>query len=116
MRDASGDKPAAGRRRGSQRPGFSYQVRLIGGAAARRLEREQAEAIAEVLRWLAANRDPATLGAAQAVTQTGSGPVRPADADPSPGRQVVGWPYPPEVRAHAVGLVGLAGRSGRSPG
>src|SRR6266545_1286705 len=50
MRGASGDKPAAGRRRRSQRPGFSYQVRLIGGVAARRLEREQAEAIAEALR------------------------------------------------------------------
>src|SRR6266508_3725591 len=107
MRGASGDKPAAGRRRRSQRPGFSYQVRLIGGVAARRLEREQAEASAEALRRLAANRDPATLGAAQAVTQTGSGPVRPADADPSPGQQAVGWPYPPEVRAHAVGLVGV---------
>ncbi len=101
MRGASGDKPAAGRRRRSQRPGFSYQVRLIGGVAARRLEREQAEAIAEALRRLAANRDPATLGAAQAVTQTGSGPVRPADADPSPGQQAVGWPYPPEVRAQS---------------
>jgi len=42
-----------------QAPGFSYQIRLIGGEAGRRVEREQAEAIADVLRWFAANPDPA---------------------------------------------------------
>ncbi len=55
MCDANSSKPAAGRLRRSQRPAFSYQIRLIGGEAGRRVEREQVEAIAEVLRQFAAN-------------------------------------------------------------
>jgi hypothetical protein len=33
--------------------GFSYQIRLVGGEAGRRLEAQQVQAIAEVLAWLA---------------------------------------------------------------
>jgi len=40
------------------------------------------------------------------VPQVGGGPVRPAPGEVVPG-PAVGWPYALEVRAHAVGLVGV---------
>jgi hypothetical protein len=106
MRGADSNTPAAGRPGRTRRPGFSYEIRLVGGEAGRRLEREQAEAIAEVLGWLAANPDPAPEGAPRA----GRGSVRPVSTKVGPRSGQVGWPYGLEVRARAVGLVGV-GRS-----
>jgi DNA-binding transcriptional regulator YdaS (Cro superfamily) len=104
MRDANSNTPAAGRGRWSERPGFSYEVRLVGGEAGRRLEREQTEVIAEVLRWVATSAGLAS-GGAQTVSRAGGGRVGPADPPSSAPR--VGWPYGLEVRARAVGLVGV---------
>jgi hypothetical protein len=105
--------------RRSERPGFSYEIRLVGGEAGRRLEREQTEVIAEVLRWVATSAGLAT-GGAQTGSQAG-GRVGPADPPPSAPR--VGWPYGLEVRAQAVGLVEVgrpvgevAGLVGAHPG
>lgn len=106
MRDANSNTPA-GRPGRSQRPGFRYQIRLVGGEAGRRLEREQTEAIAEVLGWLAAHPDPVTVAAARAVPRAGSGPVRPVPNEAVPRPEQVGWPNALEVRARAVGLVGV---------
>jgi hypothetical protein len=47
MRDGSRNRPAAGRAGRFQRPGFSYQIRVVSGEAGRQLERQQAQAIAE---------------------------------------------------------------------
>jgi hypothetical protein len=55
MRGAASNRPAAGSQGRSRRPGFTYQIRLVGGEAGRRLEARPAEAIAEVLAWLAAH-------------------------------------------------------------
>lgn len=104
MRDANSNTPAAGRGHRSERPGFSYEVRLVGGEAGRRLEREQTEVIAEVLRWVATSAGLAT-GGAQTGSRAGGAGVGPADPPPSAPR--VGWPYGLEVRAQAVGLVGV---------
>jgi hypothetical protein len=107
MRGADSNTPAAGRPRRFQRPGFSYQIRLVGGEAGRRLEREQAEAITEVLRRVAANRDLVPPAAVRAVPQAGSGPAGPAPGEVLPDPGEVGWPYGLELRARAVGLVGI---------
>jgi hypothetical protein len=104
MRGTDSSTPAAGRGRRSKRPGFSYEIRLVGGEAGRRLERQQAEAVAEVLRWLAANPQPGR-GGAEGIPQAGRGSPGPANL-PSSAPQV-GWPYGLEVRARAVGLVGV---------
>src|SRR6266511_1173507 len=100
---ADSNTPAAGRPGRSRRPGFTYEIRLVGGEAGRRLEREQAEAIAEALGWLAANPDPAPEG----VSRAGGGSVRPVPAKVGPRSGRVGWPYALEVRVRAVGPVGV---------
>ncbi len=117
MRGADSNTPAAaGRPRRFQRPGFSYQIRLVGGEAGRRLEREQAEAITEVLRRVAANRDLVPPAAVRAVPQAGSGPAGPVPGEvlPDPGEVGgrTGWSCG-HVR---WGLSGSGGRLGRSPG
>ena len=110
MHDGSRSTPAAGRTGRSQRPGFSYQIRLVGGEEGRQLEREQAQAIAEALRWLATTEGSRAQAAVQAIPQAG-GLVEdaPASADVAARScsPTVGWPYPLEVRTHAVGLVGV---------
>jgi hypothetical protein len=60
MRGANSNKPMPDRSGRSQRQGFSLEVRLVGGEAGRQLEREQSEAIIEVLGWVAANPGPTT--------------------------------------------------------
>src|SRR6266545_3344005 len=100
---ADSNTPAAGRPGRSRRPGFTYEIRLVGGEAGRRLEREQAEAIAEALGWLAANPDPAPEG----VSRAGGGSVRPVPAKVGPRSGRVGWPYALEVRVRAVGPGGV---------
>jgi hypothetical protein len=107
MRGANSNTPAAGRPGRSQRPGFSHQIRLVGGDAGRRVEREQAEAIAEVLRWFAANPGSVSPGAAPAVPRAGRGLVGAVPAEVASGSGEVGWPYSLEVRARAVELVGV---------
>jgi Homeodomain-like domain len=101
MRGADSSTPASGRPRRSRRPGFSYQIRLVGGEAGRRLEARQAAAIAEVLAWLTAHPQPAPEEMAQA------GRAAPEPAGPSCATPPLGWPYGLQTRARAVGLVGV---------
>ncbi len=109
MRGADSNTPAGGGPGRSRRPGFSYEIRLVGGEAGRRLEREQAQAIAEVLGWLAANPGSVSSAGARAAPQVdgGGGPVGPAPGEVVAAPAGVGWPYGLEVRARAVGLVGV---------
>jgi hypothetical protein len=107
MRDASSDKPASGRPGRCRRPGFDYQVRLVSGEAGQRLEREQAEAIAEVLRWVAADPGPVAAAAVGAVPQAGGGPAGPWRGAAAFGGGGVA------VSAAAAGPRGEAGGVGR---
>src|SRR6266571_1239422 len=86
MREVSSDRPASGGPGRCRRPGFDYQVRLVSGEAGQRLEREQAEAIAEVLRWVATDPGPVAAAAVGAVPQAGGGP-----AGPAPGEVLPHW-------------------------
>lgn len=102
MRGADSSAPAAGNQGRSRRPGFTYEIRLVGGEAGRRLEAQQAAAIAEVLAWLAAHPHPAPEELARAARAVPE-PAGPSCSAP----QVVGWPYGLQTRARAVGLVGV---------
>ncbi len=88
---------AAGQARGRARrvrpgpPRFTIEVQLLGGEAGRRLDQEQAEAIAAVLAWLAAHppTPPSAAGSAAAavgtsVAQSTATPTRTRPARPSP--------------------------------
>jgi hypothetical protein len=54
-------------------PGFSFELRLVGGEEGRRLEQQQTEAIVEVLAWLSTH-PPATPTASSA-TDADTNPV-----------------------------------------
>jgi hypothetical protein len=99
--------PAAGGPGRSRRPGFSYEIRLVGGEAGRRLEREQAQAVAEVLGWLAANAGSVDSAAARVAPRAGSGAIEPAPGEVV--RMRGGWGG---AWAGGAGPCGGAGRGG----